>query len=355
MASTGTFGNNPGSLPGFYEANASAGYVVGAQFTAPTTGKIYQLTARYAAYALNPGDSWLCVWDNAGNILASAYQVDSTSYATYTHALSCAITSGTTYWLGFYTVGGVNFQTGGAGSSSVGGNAGGEAPRTFTGASSIGQSAPVVYASFYYAPGFATFSPSTTTTGTTVTCTGSNYSAGGVSVSVGGVSIPSVIVDSDTQLHFTIPANCPTGTITITTNGGAITSSSTLHITPTISGVAPTVAPPGATTVVSGSGFTQVSSVTVNGTSASYTVNSSSQITVTVPSGAGGAGSIVVTTTGGSVTYSGFTAGQIYYGTGSAVAAIAAVWYGDASGSGVPHKVVGVWVPNGSGGVKRVW
>ncbi|MBF6588923.1 MAG: IPT/TIG domain-containing protein [Ktedonobacterales bacterium] len=126
---------------------------------------------------------------------------------------------------------------------------------------------------------------------------------------------------------------------------------------PTISGVSPSVAPPGTNVTITGTAFLHVSGasgVTINGINAAYTVNSDTQITATVPSGAGGASTVVVTNPAGSASSS-FTAGQIYYGdaTGSgAVHSIVAVWYG--TGSGVA-QVAGVWVPNGTGGVKRVW
>jgi hypothetical protein len=121
---------------------------------------------------------------------------------------------------------------------------------------------------------------------------------------------------------------------------------------PTLSGASPAVAPAGATTTLTGTNLRHTSSITVCGVNApTFTINSDTSITVTVPAGASGAGTIVVTTPAGTASTA-FTAGQVYYGTGAAVASIAAVWYGD--GGGVPHKVAGIWVPNGAG-VKRVW
>lgn len=140
---------------------------------------------------------------------------------------------------------------------------------------------------------------------------------------------------------------------TSATYTGAVAAYATYtpYVTPSISGFSPTVAAPGNTITISGSGFTGVSSVAFNGTSASYAFVSDTSITATVPSGAT-AGPISVTNPAGTGTSStNFQPGQIWYGTGAAVNAVVAVWYG--TGSGVA-KVAGIWVPNGAG-VKRVW
>lgn len=130
---------------------------------------------------------------------------------------------------------------------------------------------------------------------------------------------------------------------------------------PTISSVAPSVATTGQSVVITGTQFTYASSVTINGASASFTINADTQITATVPAGATpGAGTIVVTNPAGSASIA-FTIGQIFYGDPSGngtTHSIVAVWYGDPSGNGTPHKAAGVWVPTGGPpptGVKRVW
>jgi DNA/RNA endonuclease G (NUC1) len=96
---------------------------------------------------------------------------------------------------------------------------------------------------------------------------------------------------------------------------------------PSISSFSPGSGPMGSSVTISGSSFTSASLVTFNGTSASFTVNSASQITATVPTGAttgtiavfgpGGtdtsASSFTVTTSGtGTVTIS-----QVYGGGGN--------------------------------------
>jgi len=74
---------------------------------------------------------------------------------------------------------------------------------------------------------------------------------------------------------------------------------------PTISSFSPTCGPVGGTVVIEGSGFqdapSAVSAVTFNGTAATFTVNSNTQITATVPSGAT-TGPIAVTDSEGTAT-----------------------------------------------------
>jgi hypothetical protein len=70
---------------------------------------------------------------------------------------------------------------------------------------------------------------------------------------------------------------------------------------PSISGFSPTSGSVGTSVTINGSDFTGASAVTFNGTSATFTVGSSTQITATVPSGAT-SGPIAVTTSGGTAT-----------------------------------------------------
>ena len=72
---------------------------------------------------------------------------------------------------------------------------------------------------------------------------------------------------------------------------------------PTLTGFSPTSGPVGTSVTLTGTNFNGVTAVAFNGTSASYTVNSATQIVATVPSGAT-SGTIKVTTSGGSATSS---------------------------------------------------
>ena len=86
---------------------------------------------------------------------------------------------------------------------------------------------------------------------------------------------------------------------------------------PTVTGVSPSTGAPGTTVVITGSNFLNASSVTFGGVSASFTVNSSGQITATVPPGSGTVNIIVTTPPGTSAVSSAdrFTYLAEYYGS----------------------------------------
>ncbi len=73
---------------------------------------------------------------------------------------------------------------------------------------------------------------------------------------------------------------------------------------PAISSFTPSSGPVGATVVVTGTGFTGATAVAVNGTAATFTVNSPTQITMTIPAGAT-TGTIRITTPNGAATSAG--------------------------------------------------
>jgi hypothetical protein len=120
---------------------------------------------------------------------------------------------------------------------------------------------------------------------------------------------------------------------------------------PTISDISPSVAPAGTDITVTGTGFLHASDVTIGGVSASFTVTDDTSITATVPTGVGGVVSCVVTNPAGSDSMD-FTAGQIYNGSSGSVQSLVAVKVGV---SGAVHDVLGVYVSDGAGGVKRIW
>ncbi len=153
---------------------------------------------------------------------------------------------------------------------------------------------------FSVLPVIGSFSPSNGVIGSVVTVTGTTLT-GATAVTINGVNAPSYTVVSSTQIDITVPAGATTGLIAVTTPSGTATSASTYTVKPNIVSFAGTSGPVGTSVVITGTAFTGATSVTFGGVSASYTVNSSTQITATVPAGAN-TGSIVVVTAGGTAT-----------------------------------------------------
>jgi hypothetical protein len=154
------------------------------------------------------------------------------------------------------------------------------------------------------APWLSSYTPNSGPAGTSVDIHGV-YFTGATSVKFNGAAAL-YTVDSDWEIHATVPSGATTGRITVTTPSGTGSSSDVFTVTsppPTVSSFTPTSGPVGTSVSIAGSGFTGASSVTFNG-AASYTVNSPASITATVPSGAT-TGPIAVTTPYGTGTSAG--------------------------------------------------
>jgi len=115
-------------------------------------------------------------------------------------------------------------------------------------------------------------------------------------------------VDSSTQIHFPISAASTSGPITIyMTNDVTIMSLDEFTFVPpaasgmTLTSFTPSTGVPGTSVVITGTGFTGATKVTIGGNNvASFTVNSSTQITAITSSG-NSTGVIAVTAPGGTV------------------------------------------------------
>jgi hypothetical protein len=150
-------------------------------------------------------------------------------------------------------------------------------------------------------PRIDSFTPTGGPLGTTVDIRGSNFS-GATEVRFKYSKSDSFTVDSDSEIHATVPYGATTGPITVTTGSGEGQSSSSFTIpTPTISSFTPTSGPVGTTIDIRGTNFTGATWVSFNGTRADVTVDSDSEIHTTVPSGAT-TGYFYVVTPGGSAT-----------------------------------------------------
>jgi hypothetical protein len=135
-------------------------------------------------------------------------------------------------------------------------------------------------------PKIDSFTPTGGTFGTVVDIRGSNFT-GAIWVQFNQHYAQSFTVDSDSEIHATVPDGATTGPISVTTGSGTGSSSSPFAVpTPTISSFTPSSGPVGTSVDIVGTNFTWTTVVTFNGTRANFTVDSDSEIHATVPPGA---------------------------------------------------------------------
>ncbi|MFE1173966.1 IPT/TIG domain-containing protein [Streptomyces sp. NPDC058773] len=139
--------------------------------------------------------------------------------------------------------------------------------------------------------------------GTAVTVTGTGFT-GATAVRFGATHAASFTVNSATQITATSPVGNGTVQVTVTTPSGTsnqfVTYTYVTAPVPSLTSVSPNSGPAAGGTVVtlSGSGFSGATAVQFGGVPASFTVNSSTQITATAPAGSGTV-QVTVTTPGG--------------------------------------------------------
>ncbi len=152
-------------------------------------------------------------------------------------------------------------------------------------------------------PTLTGFSPASGAVGATVTITGTHLT-GATAVSFNGTT-SSYTVTSSTQITATVPTGATTGKISVTTPQGTVSSTNNFAVStaavPTITGFSPTSGQTGSSVTITGTNFTGATALTLNGTSATFTVNSATQIGATIPSGAT-TGKFAVTTPAGTGT-----------------------------------------------------
>lgn len=106
-------------------------------------------------------------------------------------------------------------------------------------------------------------------------------------------------VVSETYLTAVVPAGATTGSVTVKTPDGTLTSNKIFRVTPFIQSFSPPSGPVGTPVMITGTSFTGAKKVTFGGVKAtSFTVDSDTQVTATVPTGAV-TGKIAITTPGG--------------------------------------------------------
>ena len=141
--------------------------------------------------------------------------------------------------------------------------------------------------------------------------TGTNLT-GATNVAFNGTSATFNVV-SAAQITTTVPNAATTGKISVTTPGGNASSSQSFTVTapaPTITDFSPNTGPAGTSVTITGTNFTGATGVAFNGSAATFSVNSATQITANVPATAT-TGKIIVTTPGGTATSStNFTIGS---------------------------------------------
>lgn len=150
-------------------------------------------------------------------------------------------------------------------------------------------------------PSISGLSPASGAPGATVTIGGAHL-GGATAVRFNGTTA-SFTVDSDGTITAQVPSGATTGAVTVVTPNGTGTSGTftVAAAGPSIVGSSPRTGQVGASVLIVGSGFTGATSVKFNGTTASFTVGSNTQITATVPSGAT-TGPVSVTTPNGTGT-----------------------------------------------------
>jgi photosystem II stability/assembly factor-like uncharacterized protein len=157
---------------------------------------------------------------------------------------------------------------------------------------------------YYYPPVRVTsFTPTQAGTGTQVTINGANFSMP-FNVAFGNVNAASVTYVSPTEVKATVASGASGFVRVRTTTGQDSLAGFTFLPAPTISSFAPTNATAGTIITITGTNFASVTSVTLGGVPASYTVVSPTTITAIAPSGP--SGNVVVTTTGGTASLAGY-------------------------------------------------
>jgi len=116
-----------------------------------------------------------------------------------------------------------------------------------------------------------------------------------------GSGSASFTVASNTYMTAIVPTTGTTGAVSVTTPTGIRVSNKIFKVIPSISSFSPTSGPVGTKVVIKGSGVTQTTKVTFGDVTASFVVNSATQVTATVPTAAI-TSKITITTPGGVAT-----------------------------------------------------
>jgi FG-GAP repeat/IPT/TIG domain/Bacterial Ig-like domain (group 3) len=152
-------------------------------------------------------------------------------------------------------------------------------------------------------PTITGFTPGSGPVGATVTITGTNFDPNPANDAVAFHGIAAVVSSAtSTQLVATVPAGATTGTIKVTVSARSVTSTASFTVTPSITDLDPASTAVGNTINIDGYNFSTTRSanaVAFNGTPASVSVATATQLQVVVPNGA--TSGPVTVTVGGNV------------------------------------------------------
>jgi hypothetical protein len=104
-------------------------------------------------------------------------------------------------------------------------------------------------------------------------------------VKFGSTTATTKVLTGSTFILATVPAGALTGSVTVTTGTSTLTSNQTFKVKPTLKTFSPASGLVGTVVTITGAGLKQAPKGTFNGTSASFTVKSDTQITAMVPAG----------------------------------------------------------------------
>ena len=198
-------------------------------------------------------------------------------------------------------------RTGNSGTANTGGGGGGSGYATGSTPAGNGGSGILVISYVTPIPTYSSISTNTGSTlgGTSTVITGTNLT-GTTSVTVGGASATLGTITSTTVAITTPAGTAGAKNIVITTSYGSVNASSvfTYGLSPTYTSISvksgSTVG--GTSTVITGTGLTGTTSVTVGGAAATLGTITSTTVAITTPAGTVGARDIVITTPYGTAT-----------------------------------------------------
>lgn len=153
-------------------------------------------------------------------------------------------------------------------------------------------------------PVMTSFAPTTGKAGSVIIITGKNFT-GATAVTFGDVKAASFVVNSDTKITATVGSGRSGSVMVVTPTGAASRLGFTFKLAPSITSISPTTAGTGSTVTITGTNFTNITSVTFGGIPAkSIYIHSPTNITATV--GTGASGNVKVTSSEGVGSIDGF-------------------------------------------------